>query len=570
MAQEPSELPEWATDPPGGTITSPSTPTREDGFQPGPPRRQYVNWLFNLIYQWVAWFRQVVFRTSDIATDQALLVGTAPVAAAGLTVTAGSFSGRVYVDGYSMGPDPIDGPAHTYAANSDTYWDLGRDGQWTAAVVASGDPEPALTADSIRVYRVRTNGTDRTAVADYRRTRVKLLPFEVGVAGDEIDENNSRILTRYNGDGTSGSPADPHFTPISEARPLVSATGRSVVRLYQNVYGVLHVVFNAVWSGDDLEWSSDGGGTVTRYVIDDFTVRLESVSGGGPWVESDWATRELSIDSQIAMLQPILMQLPLSGRTKIMTFDSTDGTFGLYVSLDGTGSFGPCLELVRNARWNSSLTRWERVAAGIVTKLDIRPGAIRRLEHGSGLAANFNDTISPGSTWSYPLKYVTLSGTGFKGSSSAATSAGLQWDADLEPGTVGGSGQVSTDVSASWNLELDLPMIPDGAIIAAVSIVYLNPVGNGELEAAIVRVPLPYDSAGVVESLCATNTFMDTLPQLNAVFQQTGLTVDASEAVRTVNREAWRYAIFARKTHTDVSISIKEVAIAYYEPRAVQ
>ena len=68
--------------------------------------------------------------------NQALLVGSAPVTGAGLTVLAGSFSGRVVADGYSVGPDAIDGPAHTYAATSDTYWDLGRDGAWHAVVVA--------------------------------------------------------------------------------------------------------------------------------------------------------------------------------------------------------------------------------------------------------------------------------------------------------------------------------------------------------------------------------------------------------------------------------------------------
>ena len=136
MADRPSEFPEWASAPPPSSITSPSNAERQAGDQPAGapigagPRRQFHNWLFNLIYRWQLWFHQAIWRASDLFANQALLVGSAPVTGAGLTVVASSFSGRVIADGYSVGPDAIAGPAYTYSATSDTYWDLGRDGAW--------------------------------------------------------------------------------------------------------------------------------------------------------------------------------------------------------------------------------------------------------------------------------------------------------------------------------------------------------------------------------------------------------------------------------------------------------
>lgn len=586
MAEQPSEFPEWASAPPPDTITSPSTPTREAGYQPGPPRRQYTNWLFELIYRWIMWFWQVTFRVQDFFVDQALLVGTAPVTGTGLTVTAGSFSGRVYVDGYSIGPDPVDAPAHVYAANSDTYWDLDVDGAWTAAVVASGDPAPALTANSVRVYRVRTNGTDRTAIADYRRSRIKALPHEIGVAGDEIDENNSRILVRYNGDGTGAFGSDPHFTPLSESRPLETATGRAVVRIYASASGRIYVVFDAVWSGDDLEWSADGSGAgYFRYILDGNTVTAQTVSGGGPWVESDWvsADTQVSIDMVLALLQPMLLQMPVGGRQQVAMFDSTDGTFGLYVSLDGTGSFGPCLELVRNARWNSGLSRWERVASGDVTKLDIGGGIVggaggafvRRLVHDAGYAANFSDTINPASTWALPLKHLRfsgaafqvndgLSGSGFDGAGNAA-----------RPGTVGGGARfhIATASSVLAWLELRRGDIPDGSILVSAEITISNPTGNGDTSVAVVRIPSPYDSGAAVEALRLSTGSMDVVPQVSGGIpsgvQTVSITLDANEADRTIDRSAWVYGIHLEKTHTDAAVYVLEVALAYYDPRSV-
>jgi hypothetical protein len=173
MSQDkPTQLPEWASNPPANTITEPTQAEREEGWQPGNPFRQYMNWLQNRAYQFIAWLNQTTRRTSDIHPDQALPLGSLPSLGAGLSISAADFSGRVYADGYEV---PLtDSPAHTYSANSDTYWDLGRDAVWTPVVVPTADPEPAVTSNAVRVFMVTTNLGDRVSVEDRREARIRV------------------------------------------------------------------------------------------------------------------------------------------------------------------------------------------------------------------------------------------------------------------------------------------------------------------------------------------------------------------------------------------------------------
>ena len=179
----PTLKPEWATstiDTPDVTkAVEPTAGIKADGDSPGNPRRTYHNWFKSIVYQWTQWLDQSYRRTDDLHADQALPLGTAPTIAAGLgPVAAGDFSGAVYVDGFRVGDQDnggvVDSPGHTYAATSDTYWDLGRDCTWTPVVVAAMAAEPALTPNSVRVYRVRTDATDRTSLEDRRSTEITI------------------------------------------------------------------------------------------------------------------------------------------------------------------------------------------------------------------------------------------------------------------------------------------------------------------------------------------------------------------------------------------------------------
>src|SRR5688500_2605115 len=110
MADLPSQLPRWAdtVEEEATEVTEPTEEQKDVGWDTTYLFRQYLNWLFVLIYRWIAWLSQVVFRWSDFGPDQALPGGTAPTADTGLTIDANSFSATVIAGGYRLGP--ITGP----------------------------------------------------------------------------------------------------------------------------------------------------------------------------------------------------------------------------------------------------------------------------------------------------------------------------------------------------------------------------------------------------------------------------------------------------------------------------
>lgn len=291
MADIPSDVPEWASNPPANTITTPTSTQRQNGWQPGRVRRQFSNWLADLTHRWILWFRQAVFRSSDLAPDQAF-GGAAPVTGAGLTVAAASFSTAGYVDGYRVATTSAQG--YTYGANSDTYWDLGRDAVWRPVVVASGDPEPAVTSSppSVRVYHVRTNGTDRTLVVDRRRTRVALsggLDVLAGLRlGVERDELTAATLTTIPADGVGAT-----YSLIDQWTADLGGPNEHSVRVY--VTGT--VADRRVFLVHGAEWQG-GAGNPSLAEIDEprrtdlmptlRTSRMLSVVAGDTFLDSTW------------------------------------------------------------------------------------------------------------------------------------------------------------------------------------------------------------------------------------------------------------------------------------------
>lgn len=172
MATRPSTPTGWANNPPGGSVTEPNAAQKASGWQPtgsaeypnGKPVLQHMNWIQNNLSQWEAWLAQSEYVPGDIFGDQFLpLSGTNPPSVgAGLTITAGDFAAGGIAGGYRV---PVtQGPAHTYSANSDTYWDLGPDGVWDANSVAAGDPAPTIADGHIRAYSVTTDSADRLSV----------------------------------------------------------------------------------------------------------------------------------------------------------------------------------------------------------------------------------------------------------------------------------------------------------------------------------------------------------------------------------------------------------------------
>lgn len=72
---QPSKLPRWSTD--SGTTTEPTEAEKDDGFVAGQkPPAQYHNWLFNTIYQWCDYLKNI---TSEVLTWTGAQTFTAPM-----------------------------------------------------------------------------------------------------------------------------------------------------------------------------------------------------------------------------------------------------------------------------------------------------------------------------------------------------------------------------------------------------------------------------------------------------------------------------------------------------------
>lgn len=95
---------------------------------------------------------------SDTFTDY-VVSGLLPPTSLDLTTTTPS--GVAYVLGTRVEPAAV---TRTYAASSDTYADLSTSGVYTYTAVPNGGAEPAVAADSVRVFKVVTSLTAITSV----------------------------------------------------------------------------------------------------------------------------------------------------------------------------------------------------------------------------------------------------------------------------------------------------------------------------------------------------------------------------------------------------------------------
>lgn len=86
--------------------------------------------------------------------------------------------GVAYVRGYRVSKPSV--TAHTYTASVDTYVDISSTGVFTYPEVATGAAAPAVTALSIRLAKVVTDGDNITSVVDLR----VMAPVGLGTAAD--------------------------------------------------------------------------------------------------------------------------------------------------------------------------------------------------------------------------------------------------------------------------------------------------------------------------------------------------------------------------------------------------
>jgi hypothetical protein len=117
------------------------------------------------------WIRALITRT--VPSDAGLFGSFLLPGSGGWNVSGGTLNGTlgaswVLVDADDNGGVVIQynvtaGSPHVFTASRDTYVDLAEDGTATYTAVANGNPEPAVAASSVRVWKVVTDGTEITA-----------------------------------------------------------------------------------------------------------------------------------------------------------------------------------------------------------------------------------------------------------------------------------------------------------------------------------------------------------------------------------------------------------------------
>lgn len=432
MAARPGQEPRWADTNPGD-ITVPTEPQKGAGWDGSFMIRQFMNWWQNLTYQWVSFIAQVFFRFSDLGPDQALGgIGSAPVTAVGLIVAAASFSARVFANGYPIGP--ISGPAFTYSANSDTYWDLGDDGVWDSSIVAALAAAPALSANHVRVYMVRTNATDRTLVTDFRRTYRLLtalldLSAIVRVGSERLstaaDASAVRIQVPYR-PGHSAT-----YTNVVSADDTTAA--QPGVHLYiREATDQLVAVRGCVFNG--TQWVSDAG-SPAEYSMETLDARakivrvLDPAIVGTPFNDSVWFTAPTSSNGIQKLVR--FEGRVLAGRNMSTAYEITEAggfeavwasalerrgrllaggsqasstrpivVYGIIGDTGTDGSVGRGGEIVNAAHYDAATDRWIRdIASTDVYKLEIATAGVRVLRRATALASPWQDIIDPSNGW---------------------------------------------------------------------------------------------------------------------------------------------------------------------------
>lgn len=308
MPSKPTTKPRWATNPPAApptTITEPSEGIKNVGYQPGNPIRQFTNWLFNLGYQWIDWLEASAIQVDDLFEDfihPSSSKTIPPTPGVGLTNTTGAAVG--YVGGFRS---VLAAAARTYTATTDTYIDLTQGGGFTATEVGVGDPAPAIPADHLRLWRVRTDGSDVTQVEVLAQQEIRFVEQFHALKSVKLGHNlvNSaaefliaRAIGRFSATGTDRM----LLLELTDVNwPTGLSGGNRGVRLYLLGSGAepeLELVFGASYNEGTSQWDVDpkSGGTVRmsrwRYSVSS-GVRYEEVTdtqvGGGSFADAAWS-----------------------------------------------------------------------------------------------------------------------------------------------------------------------------------------------------------------------------------------------------------------------------------------
>jgi hypothetical protein len=439
MTTRPNEFPRWASNPPANTLTAPTALQMDEGYQPegsatfpeGKPVRQIENWLKNNKYEWLLWLDQTTHETGDLHPDQALPAGDTPGLGAGLgPIAAADFSARVYVNGFGVRTTPS--PAHTYTADTDTYWDLGEDG-WTPVEVTALDPEPAVTANAVRVFMVRTDATDRISLVDRRVSFTQLSAHDV--IGTQ----------RCAAEATIDSPGDTDNTARTTPKRtiLVDSTSGATWELVETIEGNnalgpmrRYVLLNSSHVAEVFAWGAElqttsgvltwiaRSTTAQRLFIgrdrSDFAEKTGLTADVTTFTDSEWEapTAANLVRKRRRMFNGLRFEVDAAGgvigadanlqahredvrgdaKFTLVESDETDpGTDGgerVYLTNDSDVLGGSTARVhAYNCAWNDDTQQWDRDIGGDAFLILFGLTGFYVLRHDASLAASWDDQI---------------------------------------------------------------------------------------------------------------------------------------------------------------------------------
>jgi hypothetical protein len=436
---KPTSHPRWADNPgapPPTAITEPTEPIKNkgwanvSGWNLGRYVRQVGNWLHNLHYRWGTWLDQTTHRTSDFHPDHILPGGADPApTAVGLSMGAGEFSARIYVDGYEV---PLTSNlAFTLVDNRDTYAFLARDATWYYADVPNGDPQPSApggTPPSLAVFAIRASGGNRTALLfNAKRTMVEANRLRWGweLLGTAANRTKPRLSFPFRNGGSEYI----HVADFVDTAADGAPAGQCVHVYVDEGRRDVVTVKGAYWTSAGL-WQTEGSSfpaTVRRQSLLAFNqARLLVVNAAGTFSDSDFFGAMVSAgaltkgsiidgrfhagldltnsDFEVGEVARFRADVVTTGGS-VPTHTRDDGAAGcdyaLPIAAQGTGAVGKGREWSANCRRTKpgGAAQWDRLAPGDAYKFELTAdGGFRIYRHDAGDGAPWNDTVTP-TTW---------------------------------------------------------------------------------------------------------------------------------------------------------------------------
>lgn len=594
---KPAQYPRWASNPPTPpptTITEPTSAQKDSGWQPpgsaefpdGKPVREFANWLENLAYQWIQWLDRVTHRSNDLSPDHALPgYGSTPSIGAGLSIADGDFSARVFVDGYELGSIAAEfvGASYSYTDNSDTYWDLQRDGLWVPVVVANGAPEPAVTANSVRVYVVETIAGARTQVLSDRREEFLNIDKTIELVwGSENDTDRAvpRFLFKWQGDGAI------RYTQIAESRRIQANSYSHRIYISDNLGSIVYCV-GAAWNPGTAQWDPDPGSfpsadfwiwniqgmhaiSVAHLGASFPDTKITDLPGTHADVFDSWITRSsfragnainVSQAEDVAAFRSNSPGVGAHRHRRLCEFDSLN-LYSLDKAAHGTdGNEGRGGFFTSNCEWDNATQKWEQLSAGADSyKLTIDKDGWRLFLHRDADGATWDDVTSPNTNWrevetfgSRTKRLIVPASEGIWTTGSPITVAtgapGSMDDPVDNAGEVGALRAITTgvpDKSAIFPLHL-----PQGSVVTAVTLEGgFNTPAAEQIRVALVR----FDGIGNTRTSFRSGTAYDVITGTGTATKVLKpLTIDAAEAIRTIDNLNYSYYLWIGEQAGDLN-----------------